>query len=76
MTAEPVGVLDILVARVLELYPYRFTVPDTPEECEIAYRIRYQAVVDEGRSRSRRSDVPGRGLPSSPAESLFWVPAL
>ena len=46
--AEPVGVLDGLVARVLSQYPYRFSVPTTPRERNIAYHIRYQAIVQDG----------------------------
>jgi hypothetical protein len=43
-----VGVLDALVARVLDTYPYRFTRPVTAGELALAYRIRADAVVDEG----------------------------
>jgi hypothetical protein len=46
--AEPVGVLDGLAARVLSQYPYVFSVPSTPSECDVAYRIRYEATVGEG----------------------------
>jgi hypothetical protein len=45
---EPVGVLDVLVARVLDGYPYRFTLPDTPTEREVAYRVRGTCVLAAG----------------------------
>jgi N-acyl-L-homoserine lactone synthetase len=42
------GVLDGLVARVLETYPYRFTVLVTEQDRAIAYRLRWAALVDAG----------------------------
>jgi hypothetical protein len=39
-----VGVLDGLVARVLADYPYRFALATTPEERDVAFRMRGQAV--------------------------------
>ena len=45
---ETVGILDALVARVLDEYPYRFTLAGTEAERSIAYRLRAAAVVDEG----------------------------
>jgi hypothetical protein len=51
MTAEPVGVLDGLVARVLAQYPYRFTVPVRPEDRADAFRIRHLAVLKQGWSQ-------------------------
>jgi hypothetical protein len=46
--ADVVGVLDGLVACVLEAYPYVFTVATTPEERATAYKIRVGAVVSQG----------------------------
>jgi hypothetical protein len=46
--ADVVGVLDGLVARVLDAYPYRFTVATTPGERATAYQIRFGAVVSQG----------------------------
>jgi hypothetical protein len=48
VTAEPVGVLDGLVARVLAQYPYRFSVPTEPEDRAVAFRIRHRAVLQQG----------------------------
>jgi hypothetical protein len=48
MTAEPVGVLDGLVARVLAQYPYRFSVPTEPDDRAVAFRIRHRAVEEQG----------------------------
>jgi hypothetical protein len=45
---ETAGVLDLLVARVLGSYPYTFTLPSTSQQREIAYRIRFDAVVGAG----------------------------
>jgi hypothetical protein len=46
--ADVVGVLDALVARVLEAYPYRFTVAATSAERATPYKIRFGAVVSQG----------------------------
>jgi hypothetical protein len=46
--AEPVGVLDGLVARVLAQYPYRFSLPADSEDRAIGFRIRHAAVLREG----------------------------
>jgi len=43
-TSHEVGILDGLVARVLAEYPYRFSLPATPEERMVAFRLRGQAV--------------------------------
>jgi hypothetical protein len=42
------GTLDPLVAKVLAEYPYRFTLPATPVEREIGYRIRFEAASEGG----------------------------
>jgi Acetyltransferase (GNAT) domain len=39
-----VGVLDVLVARVLAQYPYRFSLATTPDEQAHAFRLRGQAL--------------------------------
>ena len=52
--AEPVGILDGLVARVLAEYPYRFTVATTDEQRSIGYRIRAAVVAAAGWA----SDLP------------------
>jgi Acetyltransferase (GNAT) domain len=45
--ARPVGVLDGLVARVLESYPYRFTLPATPQERAVVFALRGAAIGAE-----------------------------
>ena len=40
--------LDLVVARLLAVSPYRFTVPNRPQDREIAYRLRYETVVAMG----------------------------
>lgn len=47
-SADAVGILDGLVARVLETYPYRFTMPTAEAERAVAYRIRAAVVADAG----------------------------
>ena len=42
------GSLDPLVAKVLAEYPYRFTLPATPAERAIGYRIRFEAACERG----------------------------
>lgn len=42
------GTLDPLVAKVLAEYPYRFTLPATPAERAIGYRIRFEAACERG----------------------------
>jgi hypothetical protein len=53
---EPVGVLDGLVARVLDQYPYRFTLPLTPDDRQVAFRVRAAAAVASGWRSA--SDLP------------------
>jgi hypothetical protein len=42
------GILDPLVARVLDAYPYVFTLPATEDDRSVGYRIRYEAAVGQG----------------------------
>ena len=51
---KAVGRLDALVARVLDTYPYRFTVPTTRPEKEVAFRLRHQAALAEGWVRAEQ----------------------
>jgi hypothetical protein len=46
-SGTPAGVLDGLVARVLEGCPYRFTLATTPEERAVAYGLRGRAIGTE-----------------------------
>jgi hypothetical protein len=46
--ADPVGVLDGLVARVLAEYPYRFTVASADEQRRVGYVIRGQVLAAAG----------------------------
>jgi len=50
MATDPgtAGVLDLLVARVLGSYPYRFTVPSSEEERQVGYRIRCASSLASG----------------------------
>jgi hypothetical protein len=48
--------LDPLVARVLTSYPYRFTLPDTPDQRGVAYRIRGAVVAGLGWTEERGPD--------------------
>jgi hypothetical protein len=54
--SHEVGILDALVARVLADYPYRFTLPATPEERMVAFRLRGQVVGAEV-DRDRYDDL-------------------
>lgn len=44
----PVSPLDRLASSVLTRYDYRFTVASGEAEREVAYRLRYLAIIDEG----------------------------
>jgi hypothetical protein len=45
--ARPVS-LDLLAANILARYDYRFTVASGEAERDVAYRLRYRAVIDQG----------------------------
>jgi hypothetical protein len=42
------GILDGLVARVLDTYPFRFTVAESDDQRELAYALRCRAAIDAG----------------------------
>jgi hypothetical protein len=48
MSTEDGARLDRLVGRLLSASPYRFTVATSPDEADVAFRLRYEAVVARG----------------------------